>query len=342
MAARPCCRVDRFARACAGRVDVRVRAAGPRHGEHRGRARVLPRARRERPSPGKWITLSQVFITRLREQRYPTRAELDEVAPRHPVAFRTGPDASLNSMALSRAASMRSSRCRRASRAASSGTGSGEPTGILRNCGRYIQVRIPAARSRREADRLAPAARTARRLQLGRLHEHRRCQCGSGRPRAVSHTALAERADVPHVHGLRRGCAGAARQGRSGDPRGRGESAAPAQRHAVAARHQGVSRWRHADRQRLHARAVGGQQDLFDRRSRVPRRPVHRAREAVSDGQARAGKRPAVHRAFARRCGGRGDGRGLRTHQPRRLSGPRPAPQHHARQLHDARRQSRR
>src|SRR3954467_12343931 len=50
--------------------------------------------------PGRWITLSQVFITRLREQRYPTRAELDDAAPRHPVAFRTGPDASLNSLAL--------------------------------------------------------------------------------------------------------------------------------------------------------------------------------------------------------------------------------------------------
>ena len=50
--------------------------------------------------PGQWIVLSQVFITRLREQRYPTRRELDEVAPRNPVAFRTGPDASLNSAAL--------------------------------------------------------------------------------------------------------------------------------------------------------------------------------------------------------------------------------------------------
>ena len=59
------------------------------------------RARTKDTEPGRWITLSQVFITRLREQRYPTRAELDSAAPRHPVAFRTGPDASLNSMALS-------------------------------------------------------------------------------------------------------------------------------------------------------------------------------------------------------------------------------------------------
>ena len=58
------------------------------------------RARAGRTEPGQWIVLSQVFITRLREQRYPTRLELDQAAPRHPVAFRTGPDASLNSAAL--------------------------------------------------------------------------------------------------------------------------------------------------------------------------------------------------------------------------------------------------
>src|SRR5690348_16405540 len=58
----------------------------------RKRAAVTP--------PGRWIVLQQVFITRLREQRYPTRAELDAAVPNHPAAFRTGPDASFNSMAL--------------------------------------------------------------------------------------------------------------------------------------------------------------------------------------------------------------------------------------------------
>ena len=51
--------------------------------------------------PGEWIVLRQVFITRLRDQRFPTRAELDAAAPRNPVYFGTGPDASVNSMALS-------------------------------------------------------------------------------------------------------------------------------------------------------------------------------------------------------------------------------------------------
>ncbi len=50
--------------------------------------------------PGQWITVSQVFITRLDDQRFPNRKELDRVAPNNPVFFRTGPDAALNSMAL--------------------------------------------------------------------------------------------------------------------------------------------------------------------------------------------------------------------------------------------------
>src|SRR6185437_10925258 len=49
---------------------------------------------------GEWIEVRQVFITRLREQRYPTRQELDDAAPDNPVLFATGPDASLNTLAL--------------------------------------------------------------------------------------------------------------------------------------------------------------------------------------------------------------------------------------------------
>ena len=47
-----------------------------------------------------WIFLSQVFITRLKEQRFPTRDEMDSVAPNNPVMFRTGPDTAVNSRAL--------------------------------------------------------------------------------------------------------------------------------------------------------------------------------------------------------------------------------------------------
>ena len=50
--------------------------------------------------PGDLILVRQVFITRLEEKRYPTRAELDRVAPENPVVFSTGPDSMLNSLAL--------------------------------------------------------------------------------------------------------------------------------------------------------------------------------------------------------------------------------------------------
>ncbi len=89
---------------------------------------------------GKWINVSQVFITRLREQRYPTREELDHVAPKHPVAFRTGPDASLNSLALKLSGIDRNFRITdgqpgRVERDPKTG----EPTGILRSCSRFIK-----------------------------------------------------------------------------------------------------------------------------------------------------------------------------------------------------------
>jgi len=90
---------------------------------------------------GNWIVIRQVFITRLRDQRYPTRAELDLVAPEHPVMFATGPDASLNSLAL------KLSGIDRDFKITDGGTGyvehdsqSGEPTGILRSCTRVVKA----------------------------------------------------------------------------------------------------------------------------------------------------------------------------------------------------------
>ncbi len=97
------------------------------------------RTRAEATPPGQWVTLSQVFITRLREQRYPTRAELDQAAPRHPVAFRTGPDASLNSLALSKSGIDAKFRVPAGQPCRVERDAAGQPTGILRNCGRFIR-----------------------------------------------------------------------------------------------------------------------------------------------------------------------------------------------------------
>jgi predicted amidohydrolase YtcJ len=97
------------------------------------------RDRAAKTGPDKWMTLSQVFITRLREQRYPTRAELDGVAPKNPVAFRTGPDASLNSMALSKSGIDAKFQVPAGEPCRVERDQQGQPTGILRNCGKYIK-----------------------------------------------------------------------------------------------------------------------------------------------------------------------------------------------------------
>ena len=107
------------------------------------RTRVVPE--------GDWIEVRQVFITRLQERRYPTRAELDAVAPKHPVLFATGPDASLNSLAL------KLSGMDRDFKITDGGTGfaekdptTGELTGILRNCTRYVKVKSSRRRASQE------------------------------------------------------------------------------------------------------------------------------------------------------------------------------------------------
>lgn len=93
---------------------------------------------------GGWIEVRQVFITRLLEQRYPTREELDRVAPKHPVLFATGPDASLNSLALKLSGIDRDFHVTDGgSGFAEKDASTGEPTGILRNCSRFVKIESP-------------------------------------------------------------------------------------------------------------------------------------------------------------------------------------------------------
>ncbi len=96
-------------------------------------------SRAEQAEKGQWIRLSQVFITRLREQRYPTRAELDKAAPHNPVVFSTGPDASLNTMALKLSGIDKNFRVAEGEPCRVERDKSGAPTGILRNCSQYIK-----------------------------------------------------------------------------------------------------------------------------------------------------------------------------------------------------------
>jgi len=102
----------------------------------RARAKALPE--------GQWIVLRQVFITRLKEQRYPSRAELDHAAPKHPVIFRTGPDASLNTLALELSGIDRNFKVTDGSGGfAEMDSKTGDFTGILRNCRQYVKVEDP-------------------------------------------------------------------------------------------------------------------------------------------------------------------------------------------------------
>src|SRR6185436_5082729 len=87
------------------------------------RAKALPE--------GSLIGISQVFITRLKEQLYPTREELDRVAPKHPVQFSTGPDSMLNSLALQLAGIDRNFKVSEGSTGVVVFDASGEPTGLM-------------------------------------------------------------------------------------------------------------------------------------------------------------------------------------------------------------------
>jgi len=89
---------------------------------------------------GEWIALTQVFVTRLRDQRFPTRAELDAAAPRNPVYFGTGPDASVNSLALKLSGIDKNFEIADGKPGRIERDPNGEPTGILRSCSRLIKI----------------------------------------------------------------------------------------------------------------------------------------------------------------------------------------------------------
>ena len=81
---------------------------------------------------GQWIVVRYAFPTRLDEARFPTKAELDEAAPEHPVLYHAGPAGICNSMALKISGVTKDTR--------NPGSGvvvkdpkTGEPTGMLRS-----------------------------------------------------------------------------------------------------------------------------------------------------------------------------------------------------------------
>ena len=90
-------------------------------------------------SEGSWIVVSQVFITRLRDQRFPTKKELDDAAPKHPVMFRTGPDAMLSSLGLKESGIDRDFEIKDGKSGQIEKDSNGEPTGMLRGSTRFAK-----------------------------------------------------------------------------------------------------------------------------------------------------------------------------------------------------------
>lgn len=93
--------------------------------------------------PGELILIRQVFITRLEEKRYPTRTELDHVAPDNPVIFSTGPDSMLNSLALKLGGYSRDFKVPEGVAGKMEvDPATGEPTGLLRSLGHNVKAPV--------------------------------------------------------------------------------------------------------------------------------------------------------------------------------------------------------
>lgn len=140
------------------------------------------RSRAELLDDGEWVTVEQVFVTRLAEQRFPTRDELDSVAPKNPVYFRTGPDAALNSLALSLSGIDRNCKITDGEPGyIETDSTTGEPTGILRSCTRLAKVKSPNRN---------PTTAERRQRMLDLLHDYNSVGITSIADRSASDDAI--------------------------------------------------------------------------------------------------------------------------------------------------------
>ncbi len=231
--------------------------------------------------PGDWIKLEQVFITRLRDQRFPTRAELDAAAPRNPVYFATGPDAALNSLALKLSGIDRNFQITDGKPGRIERNADREPTGILRNCGRLVKIhpneRVPTDADRLNRLKLMMADYNANGITslserdlddpwialYNRLRDQRELTCRVFVMYSVDAQEPVERIEQRMLNASR----------------------SPLHQYDSMLWVRGIKNvhgWRYADRQRLHARAVGGEQSLFHHRSHLSRHALYRRGKALS------------------------------------------------------------
>ncbi len=163
--------------------------------------------------PDRVILVPKVYSTRLVEHRYPTRAELDQAAPRHVAITDNGYAASLNSLgarqnrhhARHAAAGQRTHRERRRGR-----TDGPDPR---RAAAAHGTAAIAAAHPRRH--RLGDQG-NAEGVQRGRPDEHDRSQSGAGRISRLPGASRAQRADRSHGGDVPHERSGHARQRAAG------------------------------------------------------------------------------------------------------------------------------
>jgi predicted amidohydrolase YtcJ len=106
---------------------------------------------------GRWIVIRFAFPTRLKEGRFPTRAELDRAAPKHPVLYNAGPASMVNSMALKVSVVTRDT-ANPPGGVIVKDPATGEPTGMLRGAERVLKgVPSQIARYQGAARRIALA-----------------------------------------------------------------------------------------------------------------------------------------------------------------------------------------
>lgn len=115
---------------------------------------------------GRWIVIQYAFPTRLKEARFPTKAELDSVSPKHPVLYHAGPAGVANSKALEVSGVTKDTKDPSAGQVVKDEK-TGEPTGMLRNAYGVLKG-VPGG-----ADSATAAQKRAALLKLfGLYNEH--------------------------------------------------------------------------------------------------------------------------------------------------------------------------
>ena len=137
-----------------GLLETHVHATGAARGEvdqpfvqlgSIGEIQDWVRERVTQVSPGEWVRLPRVDVTRIRERRLPTRQDLDEAAPQHPAVF-VWQYANKQVQVLN-AAALKAAEITKDTKPPSGGKihigDNGEPTGVMENSGALTSRFLP-------------------------------------------------------------------------------------------------------------------------------------------------------------------------------------------------------